>query len=850
MGLFGGSSTTFVSSSIYNMAGDVNKRPNFLSSTIAAAAMGDTGESMGDSIREAYKNGPGSTLRSFARWAAGSSGYDDTIGLVSGSLVTGDSLDNNALAEQIRVSVGAPAGYTAAIQSSEIGYGDISWWAERRILATHPTLVHTNWHCDYVDGQAVITYADGTKETFTPTGFSPDTRFLFAAYTLNAGEVAGAVVQGAQVNLNATAAFPDSTGWTLVSNTMTPVTLTLSSTTVQGMNTNTVFQKTTYNGIDPVNPARTHSTRQTMTMVQTMTVSGGNPVTTRWYRIDTQDITNASQGGLQVFIYPLGSGNAVLDAMFNPPANMGTFFPYIPVRIDNKMVSDTYQPEVYSMAKRAYKRATGKRFDDLIDKINDNESIGDIDYAYVVFGVSANVAEVSAKKYIWAFFQSIMDSASFSRHAYTQFKTKWAEAQASQQDYADWVAGGGTGGAAPVVIPFPPLPIQSIEIKTSNTSSLNFDMLISWNGVESSFGTGLVDPAHKVGDIWWKINGADTFSQTISTTQDPTVLPFVTSHQVPNVTLYWQVDENNWKALTLYGLKHQNFIYNGKSVDISITDAINDTEESGFIIPLNAEIYKSMSLTDATQMATACVYLVFNCYQVVKQKWYQTGLFQIVMIIIIIVITVLSWGTATGPATAAYGAIGAAIGLTGTAAIIAGFVISMIAAMILMKLIGIAAKAAFGDKVGAIVSAVASIVMIVYGAGVANGGGFAEGVSQLTSPQNLLAITNAVGDGIVQYQQAEISDIAQQTQDMLGQYNTQMKAVADKYADTFGSGVTLIDPLAVTEASTSSHAMVIEPPSAFLNRTLMTGSDIAELNSTLISEFTSLTLDINQNLAT
>jgi hypothetical protein len=30
----------------------------------------------------------------------------------------------------------------------------------------------------------------------------------------------------------------------------------------------------------------------------------------------------------------------------------------------------------------------------------------------------------------------------------------------------------------------------------------------------------------------------------------------------------------------------------------------------------------------------------------------------------------------------------------------------------------------------------------------------------------------------------------------------------------------------------------------------MTGSDIAELNSTLISEFTSLTLDINQNLAT
>jgi hypothetical protein len=44
--------------------------------------------------------------------------------------------------------------------------------------------------------------------------------------------------------------------------------------------------------------------------------------------------------------------------------------------------------------------------------------------------------------------------------------------------------------------------------------------------------------------------------------------------------------------------------------------------------------------------------------------------------------------------------------------------------------------------------------------------------------------------------------------------------------------------------------LTLEPPSTFLNRTLMTGSDIAELTSTLITQYTSLTLDMNQNLVT
>jgi hypothetical protein len=385
---------------------------------------------------------------------------------------------------------------------------------------------------------------------------------------------------------------------------------------------------------------------------------------------------------------------------------------------------------------------------------------------------------------------------------------------------------------------------------------MNYDMTLFWSGIEEHSGSGLAKAGAKQGELWFVTNPTETYPTYMimgggggDNDTGPVLEQFDVT--VEHVTLYWQETATSWRSMDVWGLKHKNLIYGGKSVDITAVQALADADESGFIIPLHEAIYKSMSLKDATQMSTACCFLVFNCYQVVKQKWYQTGIFQIIMIIIIIVITVVTVGSGTGPAAALYASIGTAIGFTGMAAVIAGLAITMIASMILMKVIGMVATAAFGEKIGAIVTAVAAVVMIVYGTSLMNGGNWAAALSQLTSPQNLMAITNAVGNGIVQYEQAEISDIQQQTQDMLDKYNTQTKAVADQYVSTFGIGNGTINPLDLTDSTVSSRSsLVLEPPSVFLNRTLMTGSDIAELNSTLISQFTSLTLDLNQNLAT
>jgi hypothetical protein len=900
MGIFSGGPTTVVSSVVYNMAGDVNKRPDFLKSTVTMGVIGDSGQSMGDTLSSAYLNGPGMKFRSFARWAA-SSGYTDTVGITLGQITTGNSLDTAVLAEQIP----HVAPYAVSLQTSDLGIADSMWWAADYISQHHPELFSTDWHADYDGTTIVITYADKTTESFVPVGLDVNAKYIYGAYTLVSGTSAAAVVPGATVSLGSSEAFPAVDTWIRdsLTDTVQPVVLNTtvltevsysngnpgssSSTTTPADSSyheiHGVYENTVYKGIDPADTTRTYSIRSIQYQDQTGAVTAGTPVVTtstedmgggvtrtartttttdtvvlsRSYRTDTQDITNNTFSAVKVFIYQYDTGNPVLDAMFNAPVDMGTFFPYIPVRVDNKFISESYQPDVYAAAKKAYKKAMSAKFDDLVDKIADNASLGDIDYAYVVFGVSLNVADVKCKNYIYTFFKTVMESAAFPAHAYTNWQTEWAAAKASQVAYAQWLNdnwGTGTDNLAsmPAVLPYPALPAQSVKVFSSETSNMNFNIWMNWNGVEETSGAGMKSADHPVGDMWFEIESPDTYEETYSSVGDTGVSTTTNTITVTRVTLYSQVSANNWTALTLLGLWHRNLIYGGKSVDISAVDALRDTDESGFIIPLHEGIYRATPLVDGTQMATACCFLVFNCYEVVRKKWYQSGIFAVVMIIIIIVITIVTLGTGTGPATAGYAAIGTAIGLTGTAAILAGMAITMIASIILMKVLSLVATKIFGDKVGAIVGAIATVVIMVVGMNLIGGGSWTTALSSLTSPSNLLKLTAAVGNGIAEYTQASANDLIKQTQDLMSQYNASMEQVSALYAENIGTGMGVFDAMTLTDSTVGSlrGPMVLEPPSTFLNRTLMTGSDIAELNTALISQYTSLTLDLDQNLVT
>ena len=79
MGLFSSKKKTYVSSSVWNMAGDIKDRTNYLKSTVVGSVLLGSG-SLGEDIPRAYLNGPGMVLKKYAKWAKGPSGYDDQVG--------------------------------------------------------------------------------------------------------------------------------------------------------------------------------------------------------------------------------------------------------------------------------------------------------------------------------------------------------------------------------------------------------------------------------------------------------------------------------------------------------------------------------------------------------------------------------------------------------------------------------------------------------------------------------------------------------------------------------------------------------------------------------------------------
>ncbi|AVO23154.1 hypothetical protein RIVERRIDER_73 [Xanthomonas phage RiverRider] len=889
MGIFGSRKKTYVSSVVYNMAGDENERPSYLKTTVLGGVLNNV-PSLGQTITNSYLNGPAIRFRSFARWSR-RTGYTDTVGLVTGSISVGNSVDINVLKEQIPHA----ANQQVQVQSVKIGDADYTYWADRWMLENHPDQINEDWTAD-IEGQTIrILFNDVVTYSFVAADFIDTSRYLYATYLLANDPEQQPTVPGDIVVLAQGEPYPSTDGWEEINNSVVntdvdlvtdiekdvtysdgrPAEHSKSSTTRTEtyQEIHRVYMKDEFKGNKPDSDS-TYSVESTMYQDQVRDVTeavtvvsadedigGGVTKTTktttttqnlsvqRSYRIDTQETIESSWSDAQVFIYRRGSGNAVLDAMFNPRTGEQQFFPFIPYRINNEFISPTNLPDVYEASKKALKKSTTGKYDDIIEKIKDNESLKDIDYAYSVFGVSLNVKEVACREYVYRFFKSILEVASVGTDGeYTAWKLAWDAADASLKQWSTWKAAQADstnplyGTPEPVQQPYPPMPTNEIKIRSDKNNVMNYNITISWNGITETEHTGHGRPGAKKGDLWFSRGVNEIFAELGYVGGIWGVLDNIS---VNDINLYWQDENDSYRIMNVRGLLHRNEIYKGKAVEIDAADALVDTDESGFIIPLHEGIYQSMPLTRSTQMATACSFIVFNCYQVVKKKWYQTGLFKVVLIIVIIIISIYTAGAGAAASAGILGssaAVGAAIGLTGVAAIVVGAIANAIAAMILVSIIQRAAVALFGEKIGAIVAVIAAFVVLNVGTAMATGQSMASGFANMMRADNLLALTNTGLNAYTNYVNASTQDILLETQKIIEGYKVESEAIAQAYAEAFGVNKGVIDPLSLTEAARS---YIPESPASFLERTLMVGSDIAGLSLDMLGNFSDLTLSTN-----
>lgn len=667
MGLFGGTET-FVASTVYNMAGPEEDRPDYLKTVIVGNVISNKSFSMSDTIGQCYMAGPGIKARAFYRWALNN--YTE-IGVPPMTLLLLTPAANSAILPNLPVG----ANQTAHILDTHQGNGDISYWGDKWVLDNQPARKAEDYTVTWDGSHGKVTFdSDGFSGTFVPAPtFSGTASYIYVHYNITD---------------NATAAVV----------------------------------------------------------------------------------------GEKVWIYKIGSGNASLDATVKSSSKASHFFPFIPIRDQNTFLSEDYLPDIYEASKKAYRKATSGHsadYDKLIDKIKDNDSIDDIDYAYIVYGVPLNVIDNSARRYLFNFFKALIPDTA-----------------------------GETG-------------TNRIEIVSPGTAVTKLNMTIDWTNIVLSSGSGMKKAGAQLGEVWLQASG-------------------------DNVIINCQVSKDAWETLTISGLVHNNWVYKSSSVKIKGSEALTDADESGFLVPLHYETIKDMSLVDSTQMMTASIFIVFNSFKTVKQKWYETWAFKIFIFIVIIAITVVTMGAAAPGLLGAAGSVGASLGFTGTMAAIVGAVANALAAMILVQLITMGAVAAFGAKVGSIIAVIASTIAIAVGGSLMSGQSLSAAWGSMMSAQNLLKLTESVGNGIANYMKASAQDIMVDAQQVVDDYQKQSKQIQELFAQNIGYDRGIVDPLSLTDVSFSNPA---ETSQQFMMRTLMTGSDIAELSMDMLTNFTMYTLD-------
>jgi hypothetical protein len=854
MGLFSSKKKIYVASTCYNLAGDELDRPNYLKSLVLRNILSGTKDSIGDTLIRGYLKGPGVKMRTFFRWADGFDpdlpGNYDYIGMPSGFMSQNGTIPLSLLAPHV------PLGSADSIwvQYAESGIADFGVWVEQWILDNEPERIEENWSADINEaGVCTLTREDDSEVTIPLVDFDKNKNYIYIYYNEIFGEVISPIEPGT-LDVLGTDPFADTTGWTLTS-TVTTSEVTSPSSLAYDKIVRT-YERVTYMGRLPGPEQVLYSLKEYRTDTHDqIEIAGPALEDYRTTVTDEQEIVHSTISTLKVMIYQIKSGTTALDELFELSADYGKFYPPIPVRIDGVFLSEDDFSEEYEVAKKAYKKATDNDFDELIEKLAENEDIGDIDYAYVVFGVSINVLENACRHYMWEFFQYLRNIQSGGPSAYNGFTSNYTAYKEAYDIWQEWSDAQSIPSDPLYNTPEPDFPDRDIininEFVINNvgvgTSPLNYDVRISWTYIaETETASGLGKPGAKRGDFWLEYQGEDEFLRNVAgATNDP-----LDASRVETIRMYYQIEDNQYQYIDVVGMIHRNYIYGGKYVETTAKQGLEATEESGFIFPLHNGTYRQLPLAVSTQMATAVTFLVLNSYQIVKVRWYQRGIFKIIFVIVLAVLSVVfTGGSTTGLLFSAMkvGSVVAGVTVTYSAAIFAA-VANALAALVLVTIIEAGAVALFGDEIGAIIGAIAGVIAGGITVGANGIGSFALNWSEFLKVDNLLKLTNAISRGYMGYVNAKIEGMSEELAAITADSEQQQRELLVKQYEEFGASGQLINPMMlvdlpnVSSRNSTSRAEVIRTVDDFLSQTLLLGSEISDISRNLLYDFVELSL--------
>lgn len=868
-----------VASSIYSLAGDYHERISYMKFMVLNGTLSQSKKGLGSIIQRGTLEGPAMNSRFFFRWA--NLHYPE--GMPEGGLFGRTSLDADSVAPYMSVP---EAGDEIVVDNAFVDLGDFYRFAEQWILENHPDLYGTNWKADiYTDNVIEITFENETTDTFSVPDFSKDKTYVYVYHRVLTPPDNPDFVLETEGNeegpFEEESELPSITGYDLIDETEfvasekdlyetirtvisydngDPDDIT-ENTTVASTETYNKFVQTfrrTFAAISyPGDLSRVVKPRRDIfiwkepkyelnidinessevvdgvvvtTTITTTTQVLVDPAGEDWYY--KEDLYYSEMGnmtGNKLFIYEIGTGNTNLDALALSVVQIDGYYPMIPLRIDNKSIeAEPYDETIFDQAKKAYKRASGGgKIGKLIERIEENDNIEDIDYAFIVWGVPLNTQSKFGVRYIFEFMKYLEAIQVFDRGRY---ETEVEHNEVVEEDHDEKEQDDDRMRLVP-----DHLESENVVRTHCTHEDMNFyDFRLYWKYVETNVVAGLGKEDAKVNDFWIQKEDPREFVQSYWTEGDAERIKI---HRKDTIfSVFHQVSETSHTRIIVVGMHHRNFVYKGKSVDINSDDALDDPDDSGLIIPMHFSTSRKLPITWANQLMTESMLIVFNVYEEKKLKWYETIWFRILLTVLSIVIGAWMSGGASvmggGGIIGSNSAIGAMFGLTGIQGAIAGAVLNAVASMVLQHALGYLAVQIFGEKWGGLVGMLLGMFAQGFTFGVGSGG-MAMNWSTVFNPMNLLALTNAV-IGV------NTMGVYEQMAELQKQERREMRDLNRQYFELMGQPAGF-DPMILTDTVQSAF----ERRDSFHQRTLLTGSDIAEITHGSVSAFAETTLDMD-----
>lgn len=360
---------------------------------------------------------------------------------------------------------------------------------------------------------------------------------------------------------------------------------------------------------------------------------------------------------LKFYTYQYLSGNLALDNNIDFDDGMGTYYPRLYLRIDKKDMVDS-QDAKYKAHTNKYCRALGLDLEDITKKVK--EGIGDnLDdtrdiYISMVARPNINKNDQLIAKYLYNYFEDLY--------------------KASVKEYGDYKR-------------------RPITLDVSDNVA---SQSISCNGILKRVNTGVAKNASntplKKGEYCIKrfIDLGDKGKAEIG----DVVFAFVKKGWVHN--FIYQITDDKYITVDVYNLESKAVV-KGHTAHVS-----NDSDE--LFVPLDMRVVGKLSQLEQEQLFHKCLHIQITLLKTVKIKWYQKGIFKLVVAAIGIAISFFTAGAGTPIATILINAaINTAIGIAIN--------------MVVSTLIKLAIKLGLDIETATLLATVAQVVMLAYSKG-------------------------------------------------------------------------------------------------------------------------------------